>query len=192
LVAERVARRRLEQSGDRQHDVADGLLARDHVAQIPDLEQRVAPGELVVVGAFDAGVAEHERLVSRDLREQRALRVEALELQLTPGLDRPGHDLPVGGDDLAAGLREVTQLEPDVLRVVREAVGVVHLEVGELTDEEQDEDRDADPHPADGAVHRRVSAPARALGLVARSALSSEIRRSSASTTKLAISDEPP
>src|SRR6266511_311961 len=192
LAAERVLRRILELLAGRQHDVADGLLAREHVGDVPDLEQGIAARELVVVRALDAHVPEHERLVARELREEGALRVEPLELELVSRLDRSGDDLAVGCLDLAARLGEVTQLESDVARIVGELVGVVDLQVGQLSDEQQDQDRDPDPHPPDGAVHRRASARARAVGLASRTADSSEIRRSSAMTTKLAISEEPP
>ena len=192
LVAQRVTSRRLQLLTGRQHDVADRLLAREHITDVLDLEQRVTTGELVVVRALDAGVPEHERLVAGELREQRPLRVETLELELVSGLDRPGDDLAVGADDPAARFREVAQLEPDVARVVGEMVGVVDLQVRELSDEEQHQDRDTDTHPADGAVHRRASAPARADGAAARSADSSEMRNNNARITKLAMSDDPP
>ena len=160
LVAQRVTSGRLELLAGRQHDVADGLLAREHVTDVLDRQQRVATGKLAVVRPLDTDVPEHERLVPGELREQRALRVETLELQLVAGLDRPGDDLAVGGEDPAARLREVAQLEPDVARIVGEVVRVVDLQVRELTDEQQHQDGDADPHPPDGAVHRRASAPA--------------------------------
>src|SRR6266540_4143498 len=192
LAAEGILRRILELPAGRQHDVADGLLPREHIGDIPDLEQGIATRELVVVGALDAHVPEHERLVARELGEQFALRVEPLELEFVAGLYRPGDDLAVSCLDLAAWLGEVAQLEPDVARVVGELVGVVDLEVRQLSDEQQDQDRDPDPNPPDRAIHRRASTPARAVGLAARSADSSEMRRSNAMTTKLAISEEPP
>ena len=49
-----------------------------------------------------------------------------------------------------------TRLAPSLSRgtpVVGELVGVVDLEVRKLSDKQQDQDRDADLDPTDGAIH---------------------------------------
>ena len=76
-----------------------------------ELELGVAAGEHVVVRLLDAGVADDERLVAGDLREQVAPSGYSrwyLKLAVARR-DRPGDDHAVGGEDLAARAVEVAR-----------------------------------------------------------------------------------
>ena len=115
----------------REHDVAALVLAAEEVADVVDGDVEVAADELVVVLRLDAGVAEVDRLVADDVREQlRGLGwVHADLLEVAFGRHRLGEDRPVRAEDEAARARVVAEEHADVVRIVLEVVGPHDLQV---------------------------------------------------------------
>ena len=77
------------------------------------------------------------------------------------------------------------------------AIGVDHLQVGELHHEDEHEAYDCEPDAPDRSVHARSDSTASrraacSASSAASTALSSEMRKSRARITKFAISDDPP
>ena len=193
LVAERLLRDGLHVRAQAQHDVADVLLVQEQVADVLEPESAQVPArEHVVVRLLHSRAADDHRLVADGLREELAEGVDALVLVLVLAGHRAGQDLAVGAEDLAARAGEVTQRLPGVARVVRELLGVDDLQVGELHDEDEHEADDGEPDAPDRSVHARSDSTASrraacSASSAASTALSSEMRRSSARITKFAI-----
>ena len=174
----------------RQHDRADGLLVREHVREVLQLEVERPALEIGRVRLLDADRAVLDRLVAHDVGEERrgCGRVDALVLVLVVGRDGLGDDDTIGGLDRTAVAPDVGEELPRVAARIRELLAAHDLEVGELRDEDREQHEHRDAHPADPRIHR---APAGVGGGSERIA-SSDRRNRMARSAKLATSDDPP
>ena len=95
----------LHRGVDGERDVADALAVVEQVAQAVVAVRQRAADEVVVEGALGAVGAEGEGQVAGDGREQRALGVLALPLELVAARDRAREHHAVGGLDQRRGRR---------------------------------------------------------------------------------------
>ena len=203
-VGQRLERRVLGLTVEGELDVAAlARLVGQQVDQLVDEQQVVVPGEHVVLAAFDAGLVE-EREVARRVGVLERLHVGAQEVVLVVGLHALRHRLAADEDRAAlAGVRRLDH--PAVARVVVVGVGLPVLQPRRVEHQRHEQQQAEDGDGADRLVHA-VAPPILMTWVAWSSALSSstaersgtgrrawsEMRRSSATITQFATSDEPP
>ncbi len=142
----------------REHDVVGLLVLGEQLAE--SVDGRLVLLEILVVAALDAVLVRlGGRLVCpRDAGEvpRGRLRVPAQPVVGVMGRDRLGEHLPVGAQDLPAGL----EVGVDLLRargvqlVPVEGRCLPDLDVVQLHEQQHEAEEDQRPHPADASLHQ--------------------------------------
>src|SRR5262249_44178990 len=209
VVRELVPRGRLPGLRQRQQHVAAGrLLAAEHGQEAVDGLGVGLPGEEEVVQLLDVRGGQVDRLVADDVRVLLLVRIDPQEPQRVAGRLAAGDRFALRVDDVAAGTLVLGNLEPAVVVVVAVVVGLDHLAVVQVDEEQREQHKHDDTHSAQRRVHRTTSVgssrsltgpplaltpPTRTVEVpVAGRRAASEVRSNGATSSQLATSDDPP